>query len=90
MPKIIAASIRFYSEDGKYPQIICGERHCDCYEWMFNHQVKCDKNTIEEGFLTHQYQFVDRYEAKLMAYDWGQIDKDVYEENSPLYSEDLW
>ena len=90
MPKLIAAAIKFYPKDSKYPQIVCGERHCDCFEWMFKHQVEYDKQTHEQGFLTNQNQFVDRYEAMYMAMDCGQIEYDENKEGKPLFSEDLW
>ena len=91
MPKLIAAAIQFYPKDSEYPQIVCGERHCDCYEWMFNHRVVYDRNTYTEGFLTNTNQFVDRYEAMNMALDWGQVSsEDGYESGQQLYSEDLW
>lgn len=91
MPKLIAAAIKFYPKDSKYPQIVCGKRHCDCFEWMFKHLVEYDKNTHEQGFLTNTNQFVDRYEAMNMALDWGQVsEEDGYVSGQQLYSEDLW
>ena len=91
MPKLVAAAIKFYPEDSEYPQIVCGKRHCDCFEWMFKHRVEYDKNTLEQGFLTNTNQFVDRYEAMNMALDRGQvIAEDGYESGQQLYSEDLW
>ena len=91
MPKLVAAAIKFYPKDSKYPQIVCGERHCDCFEWMFKHQVVYDRDTYEQGFLTNTNQFVDRYEAMNMALDWGQVsEEDGYASGQQLYSEDLW
>ena len=91
MPKLVAAAIRFYPEDSEYPQIVCGKRHCDGFEWMFKHQDEYDKNTHEQGFLTNTNQFVDRYEAMNMALDWDQVSaEDGYESGQQLYSEDLW
>jgi hypothetical protein len=91
MPKLVAAAIKFYPKDSEYPQIVCGKRHCDCFEWMFKHRVEYDKNTHEQGFLTNTNQFVDRYEAMNMALDWGQVsEEDGYESGQQLYSEDLW
>lgn len=90
MPKIIAAAIKFYPKDSEYHQIVCGKRHCDCYEWMFAHRVVYDRSTYTEGFLTNTDQFVDRYEAMNMALEWGQLKENGYESGQPLYSEDLW
>lgn len=90
MPKIVAAAIKFYPKDSEYPQIVCGKRHCDCFEWMFKHKVEYDKESHVQGFLTNQYQFVDRYEAMYMAMDYGQLEYDENKEGKPLFSEDLW
>lgn len=90
MPKIVAAAIKFYPKDSEYPQIVCGKRHCDCFEWMFKHKVEYDKETHVQGFLTNQHQFVDRYEAMYMAMDYGQLEYDENKEGKPLFSEDLW
>ena len=91
MPKLVAAAIQFYPKDSEYPQIVCGKRHCDCFAWMFKHQVEYDKMTHVQGFLTNTNQFVDRYEAMNMALDWGQVSaNDGYESGQQLYSEDLW
>ena len=76
MPKLIAAAIKFYPKDSEYPQIVCAKRHCDCFEWMFKHQVEYDKITHVQGFLTNTNQFVDRYEAMNMALDCGQVSAD--------------
>lgn len=91
MPKMIAAAVQYMPIGGNYPHIICAERHCDCYEWMFDHRVKYDRSTCVEGFLTNTNQFVDRYEAMNMALDWGQVsEEDGYQSGQQLYSEDLW
>ena len=106
MPKLVASAIKFYPIDSEYPQIVCGKRHCDCFEWMFKHQVEYDKKTHEQGFLTDTNEFVDRYEATKIAWHNHQIltNSDTYEKIMrdmqrtcecltkayPLFSEDLW
>ena len=91
MPKIVAAAIQYTPIGSEYPNIVCGKRHCDCFEWMFKHRVNYDKETCVQGFLTNTNQFVDRYDAMDIALDWGQIKRsDEYIEGKPLYSEDLW
>lgn len=89
MPKLVAAAIKFYPKDSEYPQIVCGKRHCDCFEWMFTHRVEYDKQTHEQGFLTENNQFVDRYSAMYLAH--GQLlNPSDYKPGFPLFSEDLW
>jgi hypothetical protein len=90
MPKIVASAIKFYSQDNEYPVIVCGKRHCDCFEWMYNHQIKYDKKTHQQGFLTDQNQFINRYEAMCVAMNNGQIPYDLNKEGKELYSEDIF
>lgn len=91
MAKLVAAAIKFYPIDSKYPQIVCGKRHCDCLEWMFTHKVEYDKNTHIQGFLTEDNQFVDRYEAMDIALEEEQLlDPNIYKPVKPLFSEDVW
>lgn len=95
MPKLVAAAIKFYPKDSEYPQIVCGKRHCDCFEWMFKHQVEYDKITHVQGFLTDENQFVDRYEAFNIAKAANQLLPEAIEEYADkavvqLFSEDLW
>ena len=89
MPKIIAAAIQYTPIGSEYPNIVCGKRHCDCFEWMFKHRINYDKETCVQGFLTKYNQFVDRYAAMYLAHD-QLLDPTTYKPGSPLYSEDLW
>lgn len=41
-----------------------------------------------EGFWTSAHRFLDRYEAKDLALENGQLKEDT--DMRPLYSEDLW
>lgn len=91
MPKLVAAAIKFYPKDSKYPQIVCGKRYCDCFEWMFKHQVEYDKTTQIQGFLTEDNRFVDRYEAMDIAFEEKQLlNRGDYKIGKPLFSEDVW
>jgi hypothetical protein len=103
--KIVASAIKFYPKDSEYPQIVCGKRHCDCYEWMQKHNVEYDKPTQEQGFLTDKFIFIDRYEAAELAWNnrqmlpssdtYQKIKRDILKHDIcnhayPLFSEDLW
>lgn len=91
MPRLVASAIKFYPKDSRYPQIVCGKRHCDCLEWMFKHQVDYDKQTHIQGFLTEDNQFVDRYEAMDIALEEEQLlDPYIHKAGRPLFSEDVW
>ncbi len=89
MPKLVAAAIKFYPKDSDYPQIVCGKRHCDCLQWMYGHGVEYDRNTQEQGFLTENNQFIDRYSAMYYARE-QLLDPEKYRPGFPLFSEDVW
>lgn len=88
--KIIAAAINFYPVDSEYPQIACGKRHGDAFEIMYNHGIAYDKKTAVQGFLTDDFRFVDRYEAKKIAVEANQLITPIEETYAALYSEDVW
>jgi hypothetical protein len=45
----------------------------------------------DQGFLDHRGVFLSRHAARIMAFDFGQIDRERFETGpSELYSEDLW
>lgn len=85
--RIVSSAIKFKETPySQYWHIICGKRHCNCFETMFKHQFSHDRNSEIQGFLTDTNQFVDRYEAAEIAYEAKQISEPL----SILYSEDVW
>jgi len=46
---------------------------------MTNNKISYIKDKFEEGFLTDKDVFVNRREAAEIAYDCGQIDKEICE-----------
>ena len=101
MPKLVAAAIKFKPKGCDYFQIMCGKRHCNVLEMMYNLRIEYDKLSATQGFLTDEDQFVDRYDAAQMAYRNGQIlpDSDLLEKMDAdpdmlnayqLFSEDVW
>lgn len=101
MPKLVSAAIKFKPKGCKYFQIMCGKRHCNVLEMMYNLRIEYEKATAVQGFLTDEDQFVDRYDAAQMAYRNGQIlpDSDLLEKMNAdpdmlnayqLFSEDVW
>lgn len=85
--KIISSAIKFQIIGSDYWHIMCGLRHADIFETMFNHKIKYDKNTAVQGFLTDTNQFVDRKEAVKIAWSALQISDPSIQ---ILYSEDIW
>ena len=101
MPKLVAAAIKFKPKGCDYFQIMCGKRHCNVLEMMYNLRIEYDKLSATQGFLTDEDQFIDRYDAAQMAYRNGQIlpDSDLLEKMDAdpdmlnayqLFSEDVW
>lgn len=69
--------------------MLTAERHADCYETaasMFPMRYYFDD--CIEGFWTSAHRFLDRYDAKELALENGQLKGDT--DTRPLYSEDLW
>lgn len=72
--------------DGEDPIIFAGYRHSDCIRSCI-YSTHCRVNQEEQGFLTSNGRFVNRYEAYQIALKAGQIEdlgKDI------LTSEDLY
>lgn len=85
MNMIIASAIKFKIEGSDYPQIMCGKRHSDIFNLMYDLGIKYQKPE-EQGFLTSYNGFVDREQGAILAYISGQIK----EPKKELFSEDLW
>ena len=93
--KIVSAAIKFYIKGDTYPTIMCGKRHCDVFEKMYNMRIEYDRQTAVQGFLTDNDTFVDRYEAFKIARAADQFLPEVKEEYkdkiiTQLFSEDVW
>jgi hypothetical protein len=89
MEKIICSAIKFKPSISDYFQIMCGKRHCNIFEMMYNLGIEYDKNSHIQGFLTDSSRFLDRQEAYELAVKNGVIpDKNPF--SRILYSEDLW
>lgn len=94
---IISACVRFYTKpvnktdpiESIMYDIPC-HRHADAFYIIsqFVDANEIDKTRTEQGFLTHEDQFLNRYDAMQHAIACGQlIPPDA---NKELYSEDLW
>lgn len=83
MLKITKSAIKFSVEDN-IDIVIAAPRHAEAYDLAFKHFGT--GIPVEEGFITSTHQFVDRYEAKYLAWEAGQI----MDQDGPLYSEDIW
>ena len=83
MAKIVKSAVRF-SFKNDIEVVIAAPRHADAYELAFKRFGA--GIPAEEGFITSTNRFVDRYEARYIAWEADQI----IDPNGPLYSEDIW
>ena len=67
-------------------------RHADAFYIIsqFLEPEQIDKQRTEQGFLTHEDQFLNRYDAMQHAIACGQLPPGADKECKELYSEDLW
>ena len=100
---IVSACVRFHiTEYYKTPwegqvksstmyDIPC-RRHADAFYIInqFLDPEQIDKSRTEQGFLTDDGTFLDRYDAMQHAIACGQLPPDVDKVHKELYSEDLW
>lgn len=92
---IVASAIKFFYKDDveHIPQIWTGLRHADIFEHMFNMDIKYDKESHIQGFVTDLDEFLDRHEAAYEAIDSKQVNPDQIwspYDTKMLYSEDIW
>lgn len=87
--KFISSAIKIFPKD-HYPVVICGRRHPDCLELIWEMDIKRDKSKDVQGFIVLNddgyKMFVDRIEGAQIAKELG------YHLDYPncLYSEDIW
>lgn len=96
---IITAACKLQIKENEV--ILCGVRHSDIYKQMKSMGFKPDDfEEIEQGFMTHKNEFLNRRDAYIHATDCGQlcerlrIEKNAiaegYDRIPQLISEDLW
>lgn len=96
---LICAAIKVEREKGE-PIIICGLRHSDCLETLYQLNTELSKwarrnNKITYGFITNENYFLDRHAAFEHAISCGQLSSTTYDikiknHEFTLYSEDLY
>ena len=93
---IVSACVRFYTKpDSKFMDTMFDfpcHRHADAFYIIsqFVDASEIDKSRTEQGFLTHEDVFLDRYAAMDHAIACKQLPPDAKEQCAELYSEDLW
>lgn len=101
---IASACVRFYTKEEildkedfhiVIPSVrydIPCHRHADAFYIIsqFRNREEIDKSKTEQGFLTHDGTFLNRYDAMDEAIKCNQLPPEVKQECAELYSEDLW
>lgn len=82
---IICSAVKI-EKDGR-EIIFMGKRHCNCFETAWDAGLRRPWKEIAQGFITDEFEFMNRYAAKVHAVSCGQV---TYTQYSELYSEDLW
>ena len=101
---IVSACVRFHTKEynktpwansTKVPSIMFDipcHRHADAFYIIsqFLDADEINKEKTEQGFLTHDGTFLNRYDAMDEAIKCGQLPPEAKEQCAELYSEDLW
>lgn len=90
METIEFAAIKYRLKNEMETKYVTGYTHADCIKWFSCYGIYTryrDMNIEMSGFMTDSGRFVDRTEAKQIALNAGQIDKNYT--YSELYSEYL-
>lgn len=90
MEKIIASAIKFLNKDTREWITMTGVRHADIWYDIHKLNIKYNKEYCYQGFITNGGNFVDRYEAKLIAVEANQLIVPLETTYTELYSEDIW
>lgn len=91
---IVSAAVKIITISNDNKVIITGLRHCDCYNTLANLGLKQMKDyfVVDDGFIDHQGNFLDRRDAWKHARNCGQLPVNIIEHNisEELFSEDLY
>lgn len=93
---IVCACVKFYTKEysstpSRMYNIPC-HRHADAFYVIsqFLESDEIDKPRTEQGFLTQDNTFLDRYAAMDEVIKCHQLPPEAKEKCAELYSEDLW
>jgi hypothetical protein len=96
---ILASAIKFHIEKTNEDLILCGSRHGDIFQQikLLGFETRKGYIELEQGFITHKNEFLNRKQAYEHAKQCGQLSsKIIYERENGcvggknLISEDLW
>ena len=101
---ILAAAIKYRIEKTGKEVVLCGCRHGDIFQQLeaLGFDPGNGYEEIEQGFINHRGDFLNRQEAFCHAYQCGQLSSKIYYKKNryigtkdaiklpELISEDLW
>ena len=90
MERVIASAIKFLNPETRQWITMTGIRHADILYDMHRLNIKYNKDFYQQGFITNDGIFVDRYEAKEIAINANQLIVPLSETYRELFSEDVW
>lgn len=87
---LISAAIKVFKDGDEC--VFMGKRHGNCIEQFAICNFRSPLHKTIQGFVTQDFQFLDRIEAKKHAIECGQLiaGTEEFPESNELYSEDLW
>jgi len=86
--KIVSVALRL--NNGLVISLSRPNRHCNILNNLYEIFPEYKQFKPEQGFLTNEGAFVDRFLAKALAIEFGQIKTPNTHLFSELISEDLW
>lgn len=78
--------IKHAAVKAKNGMILLGKCHADCFHQGSSIGLEMCSKADHQGFFTNLGRYVDRKEAARIAFEAGQVDKNLMY----LFSEDLW
>lgn len=91
---IVCAAIKIRLTESENEVVITGLRHSDCFGTIKDLGLKQIENyfVIDDGFIDHQGNFLNRRDAWKHARNCGQLPVNIVEHNisEELFSEDLY
>ena len=87
---IVAAAIKVFKDNDEC--VFMGKRHGNCIEQFAFCNFRPPLHKSIQGFMTHDFKFLDRIEAKKYAIECKQLiaGTEEFPDSTELYSEDLW
>ena len=81
--RIVSSAIKFQETGSPYWHIVCGKRHCDCFETMFNHKIVYD-------YIAHSPTNHDFLKSDFLDSDSPGINYNEFTETTCFYPDEAF